>query len=427
MVSDPESHGLWEHSASPAPATSFLDGDISADVLVVGAGFTGTSAALHLAEAGAKVAVLEAEFIGFGGAGRNVGLVNAGMWMMPDAVEQGLGPVFGPRLLKLLGEAPSQVFELVEKHDIHCDLTRTGNLHCAVGNAGLREIRQRARQWLARGASVRLLDAEETARKVGTTAYPGSLLDNRTGTLQPLSYVRGLAHAAMRAGAKIFTQSPAVEARDDGGSWTVGTDRGRVRANWIVVATEAYTHSVWPEIRAELVHLPYFNVATKPLGDPLSRTILPDRQGVGDTKKVLSSFRTDRAQRLIFGGVGSVSGRGGAIQVAWARRAIHRIFPQLQDVDFDYQWGGSIGLTVDNLPRFHAPGRNVLSIAGYNGRGIAAGTVFGRLLARRILGQLDDSDFPLPLTESRPVPFRSLRESFYELGSRMVHFAIDRY
>ena len=427
MVSDPQSHGLWEHSASPAPATSFLDGDFSADVLVVGAGFTGTSAALHLADAGAKVAILEADSIGFGGSGRNVGLVNAGMWMMPDAVERGLGPVFGPRLLKLLGEAPSQVFELVEKHGIHCDLTRTGNLHCAVGSAGLHEIRERARQWRARGAPVQLLDAEETARKVGTTAYAGSLLDNRTGTLQPLSYVRGLAHAAIRAGAKIFTQSPAVDARDDGGSWTVRTDRGRVRANWIVVATEAYTHSVWPEIRAELVHLPYFNVATKPLGAQLSRKILPDRQGVGDTKKVLSSFRTDREQRLIFGGVGSVSGAGGAIQVAWARRAIHRIFPQLKDVDFEYQWGGSIGLTVDNLPRFHAPGRNVLSISGYNGRGIAAGTVFGRLLARRILGQINDSDFPLPLSEARSVPFRSLRESLYEFGSRIVHFAIDRY
>jgi L-pipecolate oxidase len=427
MSADPRSHGLWEHSASPAPATTVLEGDVSADVLVIGAGFTGTSAALHLAEAGAKVALLEAAGIGFGGSGRNVGLVNTGMWMMPDAVQEGLGPVYGPRLLKLLGEAPGQVFELVERHGIACDPTRNGNLHCAVGEAGLRELQERARQWLARGAPVRLLNAEETARKVGTTAYAGSLLDERTGNLQPLSYVRGLASAAIRAGATVFTQSPAIDARDDGSSWTVRTDRGRIHANWIVVATEAYTHSVWPEIRAELVHLPYFNVATKPLGDALSRTILPDRQGVGDTKKVLSSFRTDGRQRLIFGGVGSVSGGGGAIQVGWARRAIRRLFPQLQEVEFEFQWGGSIGLTVDNLPRFHAPGRNVLSISGYNGRGIAAGTVFGRLLARRILGQLDDGDFPLPLTEVRPVPFRSLRESIYELGSRMVHFAIDRH
>jgi glycine/D-amino acid oxidase-like deaminating enzyme len=427
MSVDPRSHGLWAHSASPAPTTNILDGDASTDVLVVGAGFTGTSAALHLAEAGAKVAVLEAESIGFGGSGRNVGLVNAGMWMMPDAVQEGLGPIYGPRLLALLGEAPGKVFELVEKHGIACDLTRTGNLHCAVGNAGLRELEERARQWLARGAPVRLLDAGETTRRVGTTAYAGSLLDERTGTLQPLSYVRGLASAAIRAGAKIFTQSPAIHARDDGRSWTVRTHRGRIHANWIVVATEAYTHSVWPEIRAELVHLPYFNVATKPLGGTLSRAILPDQHGVGDTKMVLSSFRVDRHKRLIFGGVGSVSGGGGATQVAWARRAIRRIFPQLKDVEFEHQWGGNIGMTVDNLPRFHAPGRNVLSISGYNGRGIAAGTVFGGLLARRVLGQIADSELPLPLTETRAVPFRSLRETFYELGSRMVQFAIDRY
>src|SRR5262245_22375101 len=246
MPADPQSHGLWEHTASPAPATGVLDTDVTADVLVVGAGFTGTSAALHLAEAGANVAILEAESIGFGGSGRNVGLVNAGMWMMPDAVEAGLGPLYGPRLLKLLSEAPGEVFALIEKHGIACDLTRTGNLHCAVGNSGLREIRERARQWLARGAPVRLLDAEETARAVGTTAYAGALVDNRTGTLQPLSYVRGLSQAAMRAGAKIYTRSPALEARNDGSRWTVRSDRGRIRANWIILATEAYTHSVWP-------------------------------------------------------------------------------------------------------------------------------------------------------------------------------------
>ena len=427
MSADAWSHGLWEHTASPAPATSVLDTDVTADVLVVGAGFTGTSATLHLAEAGAKVAVLEAESIGFGGSGRNVGLVNAGMWMMPDDVEAGLGPHFGPRLLRLLSEAPGQVFELIAKHGIACDLTRNGNLHCAVGASGMREIRERARQWLARGAPVQLLDAAETARTVGTTAYEGALLDKRTGMLQPLSYVRGVAHAAIRAGAKIFTQSPAIAAHDDGNIWEVRTDRGRIHANWIVVATEAYTHSVWPEIRAELVHLPYFNVATKPLDNALSRTILPDQRGVGDTKKVLSSFRVDPQRRLVFGGVGSISGAGGATQVAWARRAIHRIFPQLKEVEFEYQWGGSIGLTADNLPRFHAPGRNVVSISGYNGRGIAAGTVFGRLLARRILGQINDNDVPLPLTAARSFPFRSVRESFYDFGSRLVHFAIDRY
>jgi glycine/D-amino acid oxidase-like deaminating enzyme len=371
--------------------------------------------------------VLEAESIGFGGSGRNVGLVNTGMWMRPDDVEAGLGPHFGPRLLELLSEAPGHVFELIAKHGIACDLTRNGNLHCAVGASGMRELRERARQWLARGAPVQLLDAAETARTVGTTAYAGALLDKRTGMLQPLSYVRGLAQAAIRAGAKIFTRSPAIEARDDGSRWTVRTDRGRIHANWVVAATEAYTHSVWPEIRAELVHLPYFNVATKPLGNALSRTILPAQRGVGDTKKVLTSFRVDSQQRLIFGGVGSVSTGGGNIQVAWARRAIRRIFPQLKDVEFEYQWGGSIGLTADNLPRFHAPGRNVLSISGYNGRGIAAGTVFGRLLASRILGQIKDSDLPLPLTAARSVPFRSVRESFYDFGSRLVHFAIDRY
>lgn len=210
MLNDPRSHGLWEKTAAEPPATSLLAGAVSADVVIVGGGYTGLSSALHLAEAGSKVVLLEGKEIGFGGAGRNVGLINAGMWVMPDDLPGVLGPVHGERLLELLGNAPKLVMELIDRHGIACELERNGTLHCAVGANGLKEIEERAAQWAARGAPVTLLDAAETAKRIGSDAYTGSLLDMRAGTLQPLAYARGLAHAAVKAGVAIHTSSPVI-------------------------------------------------------------------------------------------------------------------------------------------------------------------------------------------------------------------------
>ncbi len=250
MQNDPLTHGLWERTAPSAPATAALVGDVKADVAVVGCGYTGLSAALHLAEAGAKVAALEAVEIGFGGAGRNVGLVNAGMWVLPNDMIKALGADYGERALDLLGNAPAAVWETIAKHAIDCDPVHNGTLHCAVGRAGAEEIAERARQWGARGAPVKALPAEETAKRVGSSAYSGALLDMRAGTIQPLAYVRGLARAALAAGAAIYTESAVRAAERAGGAWRVATDRGSVTADWIVVATDAYGGAPWPQGRA---------------------------------------------------------------------------------------------------------------------------------------------------------------------------------
>lgn len=427
MNNDPRSHGLWERSAPPAPSTAALSGDLKADVVVIGAGFTGLSAALHLAEAGASVTVLEGVEIGFGGSGRNVGLVNAGMWVMPDDLPAELGNVHGNRLLHQLGDGPKLVFELIDQHGIACEVERNGTLHCAVGTHGLSELKERARQWQARGAPVHLLDAQETARKVGTDAYSGSLLDLRAGTIQPLAYARGLATAAIRAGARIFTSSPVLDAQEVDGGWVVRTSAGSVRAKWVIVATNAYTTKVWPQIRAELVHLPYFNLATRPLSDHLREAILPERQGVWDTKEILSSFRFDQQGRLVFGSVGALRGPGRAIHASWGRRALRRLFPQLADVEFEYEWYGSIGMTGNNLPRFHRLARNVVAFCGYNGRGIAPGTTFGRTLAQLVLGVITEADLPLPLVDPEPAQYRVVKEAYYEVGSQIAHATLDRF
>jgi sarcosine oxidase len=421
MQNDPLSHGLWEMTAPPAPPTSPLKGEVRADVAVVGCGYTGLSTALHLAEAGAKVVALEAVEIGFGGAGRNVGLVNAGMWLQPRDIVKTLGEDYGERILSLLGGAPAEVFRIVDAHGIDCELTRNGTLHCAIGRAGLTEIEARAQQWGERGAPVRALGAAETAARIGSDVYAGSLLDLRAGTIQPLAYARGLAGAAIAAGAAVHTQSPVTSAERTGKVWRLTTDGGTVAADWIAVATDAYGGAPWPQGRREQVCMPYFNFVTRPLSAELQASILPGREGCWDTRLIMNYFRFDRAGRLLFGSVGALRGTGLAVHRAWAKRALAKTFPRIGRIEFEAQWYGMIGMTDNALPRFHRLGPNVVTFCGYNGRGIGTGTVFGRVLADHILGKLSETDLPLPVTEPDAPALPALKEAYYEAGAQIAH------
>ncbi|HET9388959.1 MAG TPA: FAD-binding oxidoreductase [Steroidobacteraceae bacterium] len=420
-------HGLWERTASGLPLPGSLEGDLSTDVVVIGAGYTGLSTALCLSESRVPVVVLEAADIGFGGSGRNVGLVNAGMWVMPDTVVARLGPEHGERLLRLLSEAPALVFNIISKYSIECEAVRRGTLHCGVGRRGLAELRQRAAQWRARSAPVELLDATETGKRTGSSTFSGALFDPRAGTIQPLAYARGLAAAALNEGAKIFVRSPATAVVADEGGWRVRTPSGSVRAHWVVIATDAYATGPWDIVRREQVHLPYFNFALPPLDRAVRESILPGGEGAWDTRAVLSSFRLDSAGRLIFGSVGSLRGSGAAVHRQWALRAVRRIFPQLGRLEFESGWFGHIGMTADNLPRFHVFAPHVVGVNGYNGRGIGPGTTFGRVLAGFVLGQLREQDLPLPVSEPRSAALRSVREAIYASAAQMLHFAGARF
>lgn len=426
MLNDPRSHGLWEQTAPAAPATAKLAGDLDVDVAVIGGGFTGISAALHLAQAGTQVGVIEAAEIGFGGAGRNVGLVNAGMWVMPEVLLRTLPAPYGNRLLNLLGDAPKLVFDIVRDHGILCEAVHAGTLHCAHGQSGFDEITIRARQWQARGADVELLDADRAAALLGTRKYAGALLDRRAGTIQPLAYVRGLATAAQQAGAKLFTQSPVTAIERKGDRWLIRAADGQVTADWVILSTDAYGSGPGDPARREQVPLPYFNFATRPLSVDMRATILPGGQGAWDTQMVMNSFRMDQAGRLVFGSIGALRGSGAAIHRAWAKRALRKLFPGLGSVEFEAEWYGTIGMTADNLPRFHSYGPRMIGFSGYNGRGIAPGTVFGRVLASYVRGETGEADLPLPVTPIEITPFRLPRQILYEAGAQAAHLVADR-
>ncbi|MFG1373944.1 FAD-binding oxidoreductase [Xanthobacter oligotrophicus] len=423
----PRSHGLWQVTAPPAPALAQLSGALRADVAVVGAGYAGLSAALRLAEAGARVVVLEAAEVGFGGAGRNVGLVNAGLWVMPDVIRAALGEARGEALIGFLGAAPQAVFDLVARHAIACEVAPVGTLHCAVGAAGRAEIEVRAAQWQARGAPVRLLNASEARAMVGGGDFSGALLDLRAGTIQPLAYARGLARAALDAGAQIFASSPVVAAQETPAGWQLATPGGSLEADHLIAATDAYGTGPFAPLRREQVHLPYFNLATAPLPQAMRDTILPGRQGAWDTQSILTSFRMDAAGRLVFGSVGALDRAGGAIHRAYARRMLARLYPQLGAVAFEAGWHGMIGMTADALPRFHRLGRSGVAVAGYNGRGIAPGTVFGALLADLVLGRVREADLPLPPSAVEVARWRLAREAVYAAGSGLAHLVAARF
>lgn len=422
---DPRTHGLWGRTARDFKGTR-LQSSVAATVAVIGGGYTGLSAALHLLNLGASVCVLEAQDIGYGGSGRNVGLVNAGLWLPPDNIVESLGRETGSQLISLLGEAPNLVFQLIKEHGIDCDALQNGTLHCAVGSRGAKDLQSRWSQWSALGAPVELLSREATCERTGSPAFALSLLDKRAGTIQPLSYACGLATAVQARGGRIHVQSPAVRVERSGERWKVSTPEGQVDADWIILATDAYSRGPWTEIAQEQVFLPYFNFATAPMAPSVEPTVLPGKNGAWDTQSILTSFRKDRDGRLVFGSVGALRGAGIRVHRAFAKRALRTLFPQLQSVEFEHEWYGSIGMTSDNIPRFHQWAPRVVSVSGYNGRGIGPGTTFGRLLAQYIVGAISEERIPLPCSGFRAAGNRWLKSTLYEYGSVLAHLIARR-
>jgi glycine/D-amino acid oxidase-like deaminating enzyme len=420
------SHGLWEDTAPHPPSLTTLEGDTKTDVAIIGGGYTGLSAGLHLAEAGADVVLLEAKDIGFGGAGRNAGLVNAGLWLMPEDVIRILGPEYGERLLSVLGASPYLVFELIEKHGIQCEALHKGTLHCAHSPKGYRALQQREAQWKVRGAPVTLYSREEAAAKIGSHAFYGALFDQRAGTVQPLAYAYGLAEAAQRTGARLYTESPVTALRRESNHWHLTTPSGHVLAKAVIVAVHGYPESAFKERQNEFIPFYFFQFSTPPLPEKVRETILPGGQGAWDTNLILSSYRLDEAGRLIVGSVGQVEHMGYGLHKNWARRTIKKVFPQVGPIQLEYGWYGRIAMTVDHIPRFHMLDEGLVSVSSYNGRGIGPGTVFGKLLAELVQGGSTDN-IPLPVSQPKRILTRGLRGLFYESGARMYHVIQRRF
>lgn len=410
-----EMSSLWSATAAEAPALDTLAAAVRADVAVIGAGYTGLSAALHLAESGRDVVVVEAVDVGERASGLNGGQVVPGVKHDPDTLEEMFGPQLGPKLVDTVARAPDLVFELIDRYGIRCDATRTGWIQPATSAATLTLLEARAGQWRRRGADVAMLSDREIARLTGSRRYSGGWIDRRGGTVQPLSYVRGLARAAQSAGARIFCRSPAGRLERTGREWRLETPAGSVTSATVILATDAYTDRLLDRLRRTLIPVPSFQVATRVLPESLRRTILPERQSASDTWHLLRYFRLDESGRLVMGSRGTFADVPLSAAARHHYRAVREIFPQLEGIGYEYHWGGLVAMTRDHLPHLHEVAPGLLAGLGYNGRGVAMATVMGRLLARWCLGASPE-ELGFPVTSVAPIPLHR----FNQLGARLA-------
>ena len=328
--------------------------------------------------------------------GANGGQVNpGGVKMLPEDVLASLGSVWGERFLEFGDRSCDLVFELIERYRIECEALRPGYVQGGYGAKGRRFNREWARQWSARGRGARFLEHEEIADLLGTRRYDSGMHDARGGSVQPLTYARGLARAAMEEGAVIHGASAATAIVRDGAGWSVRTERGSVGCEFVVLATNGYTSELWPGLRQSLVPVASFVTATAPLGHNVLPTVLPGRHAVSETARIIVYYRLDRQGRFIIGGRGrwfNVTDRG---DVSHVRTAALQLFPQIEGVEWEYQWAGWPAITRDHLPKLFALEQGVYAGLGYNGRGVASATMMGQQLANVVLAKAE------PLVEVR--------------------------
>ena len=414
---DSGEQSLWADTATDAVETESLAGSLEADVIIVGAGYTGLSCALHLAEQGVSVVVLEAKSVGFGGSGRNAGLVNAGVWKTPEHVRKQLGEEAGQRFNEALIHSPDLVFDIIERYNIDCQAQRCGTINIAHSASAMDYLQDRCQQLQDLDGTVEMLDGDATKSMSASDYYcHGGILDRSAGTIQPLSYVRGLASAAQTKGVRLFQDSPltSLERRDN--RWLAKSDKSEVIGDKVVIATNAYSDANSQDVQRSLVPVYIFHCATAPLPEELASKLIPERQGIWDTQTLMTSTRIDAAGRLVMSCAGSLHGMKRVIRQNWMKRMRTRIFPQTKELPWEYYWSGQIGVTASNVLRIQLLAPGVFAPAGYNGRGIGPGTVIGMHLAKTLISG-NRNEFPFPVEALYREKRRHIRSMYYEYGT----------
>ncbi|MGI9483328.1 MAG: NAD(P)/FAD-dependent oxidoreductase [Hyphomicrobiales bacterium] len=418
---------LWAATAIAKPDCPPLEGDADCDVAIVGAGFTGLTAALSAAEAGASVIVLEAGEPGWGASGRNGGQVNAGLKIAPYEIEAKFGREASAKIIAFASTTTDVVWQLIEKHKINCDGDKAGLLFCVAKKAHMEDQRKVTSDWAARGAPVRWADEEETAHLTGATGYLGAMVDMRCGTVQPLSYARGLADAAMKAGARICGQTKVTSLKRENDRFAVSTAKGVVSAKKVILATNGYSgfhaSGLSPALDRSIIPISSFIVATEPLSDNLRKSILPEGHCTADTRRFLYYTRFDKEGRLVFGGRGLLREPKSADDFAHLQAGIAKVYPQVRDVPISYCWSGRLALTMDKIPHLHEPEPGLMMGLGYNGRGVAAASALGTALGEYAATGNRDV-LPLSSTDIPTIAFHGMREPFMAAGFAW-HRAMD--
>jgi gamma-glutamylputrescine oxidase len=376
-------------TANPAPARPALSGDADVDACVIGGGYTGLSAALHLAERGYKTLLLESHRIGWGASGRNGGQLNTGLRKGPSELLAMFGPTEAKRLFDLAEEAKAVVRERIRRHSIACDL-KAGSLYVAYKRGDP--------EWMARDIDVQrevfgyrdsqLLSKAELEQRLGSHRYYGAIADGGAGHLHPLNYALGLASAAEGAGARICEGSAALSLAPG----QVRTSSGRVKARCILLGCNAYLGGLEPRIAGKIMPISNYIVATEPLGERGARTLIRDDVAVCDTKFVVDYFRRSADNRLLFGGGEAYSRHEPRDIARFVRPHMLRVFPQLASKRIDFAWGGQLAITMNRLPHLGRLPGDIYFAQGYSGQGVALSSLAGKLMAEAIAGSAERFD-----------------------------------
>ena len=419
----PKSIDAFSYYSATAAASSkhpALAGDIVADVCVVGAGYTGLSAALELAEAGYKVVVLESETVGYGASGRNGGQICTGFSSGQSKIESQLGKDGARKCFALAEESKTLLRERLTRHAIDCDLT-WGYLHAIPKAHQFDHLKEWKDELDDLGCTdTSILTKAELEQKVGTRAYHGALREGGAGHLHPLNYCLGLAHAAVAAGATIFEKSR-VTAIDTGPSPVVKTASGSVKAKFVVIGGNAYLGNTVPKLSGHVMPVASYIIATEPLGEERARSLIRDNEAVANTNFIVDYYRRTKDTRMLFGGRASYSTLEPPNLGAYMRPRMLAVFPQLADVKIDYAWGGYIAITANRIPDCGWLSPTVYYAHGYSGQGVALAGLYGKLMAEAIRGQAERFDL-LARIRHMPFPGGPLRTPM--LVAAMMYFRI---
>jgi len=409
-------------TATPLAPCPPLKGAARADVCIIGAGYTGLSAALHLAERGYCVIVLEAHRVGFGASGRNGGQVGPGQRIEQDAIERMVGQADARKLWDIGLEARDLVCDLILRHDMDCPF-KPGVIHADWQARNVPHAHAYAEK-LAREydySEIRPLGRSEIQDIVKSKAYHGGVIDHGAGHLHPLRFAFGVARAAQAAGAQIYERSLVVDIQH-GTRVKVLTKTGHVEADHVLLAANGYLGGLVPEVAAKVMPINNFIIATEPLapGVVLNRDV-----AVADSKFVINYFRLSEDGRLLFGGGESYGYRFPDI-IKTVRKPMLQVFPQLKDTRIDFSWGGTLAITMTRLPCVLRVAPNVLSASGYSGHGVALATMAGKVMASAIAGQSEHFETmarvrlpSFPGGRSLRTPLLALAMTWFSLRDRL--------
>jgi gamma-glutamylputrescine oxidase len=393
------SQGFYAASTPPDPVFPPLRQKTAAKVCVVGGGYTGLSAALHLASAGVETILLEAASVAFAASGRNGGQIHSGFRKEQAHLERWLGEAHARDLWTIAEESKALLRALITEHEIACDL-KSGLIAAAHDKHALADLARDAEHLTKRyGFPVRMLDASEIARATGAHLYPGGTVDLTGGHLHPLKFARGLARASANAGARLFEHSRVVALRDEGRCLIAETDAGSVECETAIVACDAFSGNLVPSLARYIGHVESFIIATEPLDD---ETILPSDAAVADTRHVLDYYRKSADGRLLFAGRESYFTPPKDV-MNLVRPRMLRVFPSLAATRIEFGWSGTVGITYTRMPHFGRIGERVLFAHGYSGHGVALSIGGGRALAESAAGKPERFD-ALARVPARPFP-----------------------